>query len=168
MAVNTGIRGNVSEDVKKKCRQVLTYFIGPSTSYGHTIGRNLRLTEINVLGGEEGETVCEMEVSEDMCNVYGTLHGGCAAYLIDPCSVSSLVSLGFVTGRDGSGVSQSMNVIWHRPVLKGTRLRIISKTIFTDGRLRSASCEMRDKESNALYISAVHTTQAVSKRPSKL
>ncbi|KAF9035396.1 hypothetical protein BDZ89DRAFT_922989, partial [Hymenopellis radicata] len=65
----------------------------------------------------------------------GTLHGGCAAYLIDPCSVSSLVSSGFVTGRDGSGVSQSMNLIWHRPVLKGTHLRIISKTIFTEGRL---------------------------------
>ena len=32
------------------------------------------------------------------------------------CSVSSLVLLGASLGLDGGGVSQSMNLIWHKPV----------------------------------------------------
>ncbi|KAL0581482.1 hypothetical protein V5O48_000525 [Marasmius crinis-equi] len=79
-------------------------------------------------------TVCEIDVTRNMCNVYGTLHGGCAAYMIDPCvhlpnaflsedmpqmgdrcSVSALVTLGIVAGIDGTGVSQSMVLQWHRP-----------------------------------------------------
>lgn len=66
-----------------------------------------------------------------MCNVFGTLHGACAAYIIDPyvfysskevradlgrCSVSALITLGRTVGVDGTGVSQSMNLIWHRSI----------------------------------------------------
>ena len=69
-----------------------------------------------------------------MCNVFGTLHGACAAYIIDPyvfysskvffevrvdrcrCSVSALITLGRTIGVDGTGVSQSMNLIWHRSI----------------------------------------------------
>ncbi|KAE9402015.1 hypothetical protein BT96DRAFT_817106, partial [Gymnopus androsaceus JB14] len=52
----------------------------------------------------------------DMCNVYGTLHGGCAAYIIDLCSSTSIVCYGLYTGTDGTGVSSSMNIQWHRPI----------------------------------------------------
>ena len=65
----------------------------------------------------------------------GTLHGACAAYIVDQyvlysiyelfffrspyacsCSVSSLVLLGASLGIDGGGVSQSMNLIWHNSI----------------------------------------------------
>jgi hypothetical protein len=70
--------------------------------------------------------VCDV----DMCNIYGTLHGGCAAYMIDSyvllpsvdflievalrCSSSSLVALGVVKGADYGGMSQALNIIWHK------------------------------------------------------
>lgn len=32
------------------------------------------------------------------------------------CSVSSLVTLGIATGIDSTGLSQSMNLVWHQPI----------------------------------------------------
>jgi len=57
--------------------------------------------------------------------VFGTLHGACAAYIIDPCAVSALITLGRTIGEDGTGVSQSMNLIWHRSIRLGSKLRVI-------------------------------------------
>lgn len=103
------IAGNVTDEMKVLSAKTLAEFIGTkATSYGAEIGKNLRLAEINVWDREdstkEAQTVCEIEVTSgwswilhacaiggtskmlatDMCNIFGTLHGGCAAYLIDP------------------------------------------------------------------------------------
>jgi acyl-coenzyme A thioesterase 13 len=72
-----------------------------------------------------------------MCNAYGTLHGGCAAYLVDTyvqigrlidsesenrrylpirCSFSALAILGLLLGIDGTGFTQSMDIIWLCPI----------------------------------------------------
>lgn len=120
--------------------------------------------EVNVYGKGEGhssgapsgETVFEIKVERDMCNIYETLHGACAAYMIDPCSVSSLVALGLATGIDGTGVSQSMHLIWHQPAPLGTTLRIVSRSVFLNGRIRSARCEIWNGDQ--LCVSAVHST----------
>ncbi|KAK0190366.1 hypothetical protein F5146DRAFT_1043953, partial [Armillaria mellea] len=153
----SSIEGNIPLAQKQRCAEIFAHFIGqPATSFGAAIGRDLRLAMVNV---------CEIEVTRDMCNVYGTLHGGCAAYLIDPCSVSALVALGVATGTDGTGVSQSMNLIWHRPAKQGTQLRIVSNTITMDGRLRSSRSEIQDRLTGAVYVSAVHTTMALNSKP---
>ncbi|SJL02613.1 uncharacterized protein ARMOST_05944 [Armillaria ostoyae] len=168
----SSIEGNVPLAQKQRCAEIFAHFIGqPATSFGAAIGRNLRLAVVNVYGltdstgRKEAETVCEIEVTRDMCNVYGTLHGGCAAYLIDPCSVSALVALGVATGTDGTGVSQSMNLIWHRPAVQGRQLRIVSNTISMDGRLRSSRSEIQDSHSGVVYVSAVHTTMPLNTKP---
>ncbi|KAF8645322.1 hypothetical protein AX16_007909 [Volvariella volvacea WC 439] len=83
---------------------------------------DLRLRKSGLVAAESGgdaaygQTVFEILVERDMCNVFGTLHGGCAAYIVDPCSVSSLIALGSRLGIDATGVSQSMNLQWHNPV----------------------------------------------------
>ncbi|KAK0443912.1 uncharacterized protein EV420DRAFT_1575349 [Desarmillaria tabescens] len=168
----SSIEGNITPAQKKRCAEIFAHFIGqPETSFGAAIGCNLRLAVVNVYGltdstgRKEAETVCEIEVTRDMCNVYGTLHGGCAAYLIDPCSVSALVALGVATGTDGTGVSQSMNLIWYRPAVQGTQLRIVSNTISMNGRLRSSRTEIQDRHSGVVYVSAVHTTTALNSKP---
>ncbi|KAG5731349.1 hypothetical protein E4T56_gene14535, partial [Termitomyces sp. T112] len=111
------------------------------------VGQRLKLVEVNVWQRDSqaatGQTIFEIDVTKDMCNIFGTLHGGCAAYMIDPCSVSSLVVLGNAIGIDGTGVSQSMNLIWHQPARIGASLKIISTSIFIHGRVRSARCEVR-------------------------
>ena len=105
------IKGNLTLEQKKLCANILEYFVVAGNAYGSEIGKRIQLVEINVSKedgrGVQGRTVCEVEVAQgetrielrrlmfaqmvkDMCNIYGTLHGGCAAYLIDacvPCSV---------------------------------------------------------------------------------
>jgi hypothetical protein len=85
----------------------------------------------------------------------------CQRHSLSSCSVSSLVVLGLVTGVDGIGVSQSMNLIWHQPArlcvyrlsliyglplnkltYRGDKLRIVATSIFIHGRVRSARCEV--------------------------
>jgi len=90
----------------------------------------------------KGRTVCEVQVEKDMCNIYGTLHGGCAAYLIDACSSSALIGLGVALGFDASGMSQAMNLIWHAPASVGTKLKIVSSTISIGGRIMTVQSEV--------------------------
>ncbi|KAF8076894.1 hypothetical protein FPV67DRAFT_1473057 [Lyophyllum atratum] len=141
------IRGNVSDDEKRLALKILAHFVSTrEKSYGADVGQRLKMVEVNVWGrdspGAYGETVFEVEVEKDMCNIFGTLHGACAAYMIDPCSVSSLIVLGNATGVDGTGVSQSMNLMWHQPAHLGMKLRIVSTSVFIHGRVRSARCEV--------------------------
>ena len=91
-------------------------------------------------------------------------HYACRGQLDDPfgferCSVSSLVALGVISGVDGVGVSQSMNLIWHRPIhqyvqsckllivifnawVRGRKLRILSTSVTLNGRIKTARCEV--------------------------
>ncbi|KAF8227611.1 hypothetical protein L208DRAFT_1405097 [Tricholoma matsutake] len=157
------IKGNVTDEQKQLEVNVLFYFTSSrQKSYGADIGRRLKIVEMNVWDkGKDGpaaygETIFEIEIQEDMCNVFGTLHGACAAYMVDPCSVSSLVLLGLATGVDGIGVSQSMNLIWHQPVCLGDKLRIVATSMFIHGHVRSARCEFW--KGDQLCLSAVHST----------
>ncbi|KAJ7589106.1 hypothetical protein C8J56DRAFT_739915, partial [Mycena floridula] len=165
------ISGNLPDEEKQLAVNVFKYFVcscsNDVNSYGVGIGRRLKVVEMNVLGSGrpsgrpetvQGQTVCEILVESDMCNIFGTLHGACAAYLVDPCSVSSLVVLGVAVGINGTGVSQSMNLIWHQPATRGTKLRIVATSVFIDGRIRTSRCEIWNETQDQLFVSAVHST----------
>lgn len=157
------IAGNLSLDQKQLCANVLSYFIIEGNAFGCEIGKRMRLVETNVLKSPEkggplrGRTVCEIQVEKDMCNIYGVLHGGCAAYMIDSCSSSSLVALGVVKGLDYSGMSQALNIIWHGPAPEGTKLKIVSTSVVVGGRVMTARCEIWDKDQGRVLVSAVHS-----------
>lgn len=164
------IKGNVSDEEKRLGANIFAYFVNArEESYGAEVGQRLRLVEMNIWGKDargaaaQGQTVFEIDVEAgecqsvsavalmssadgqhaDMCNVYGTLHGACAAYIVDPCSVSSLVVLGAAIGADGTGISQSLNLIWHQPAKMGAKLRVLSHSVYIHGRIRTARCEVR-------------------------
>ncbi|KAJ7445893.1 HotDog domain-containing protein [Mycena latifolia] len=161
------IRGNIPDAEKLVNAAIFAHFAGGSprarvqSPFASEIGRTLRIVELNVwddakTGGAESEVVVEVEVTESMCNVYGTMHGGCAATLLDSTTVAAIVLLGLAKGFDGTGVSQSMNVHWHHPAPLGTTLLITTRSVFADGRARLARCEMRDKASGRLVVSGTH------------
>ncbi|KIJ94376.1 hypothetical protein K443DRAFT_683795 [Laccaria amethystina LaAM-08-1] len=155
------ITGNLSDDAKRRSVSAFTYFVSTvDKSYGASVGQRLKPLEMNVWkegsAAAYGETVFEITVDKDMCNVFGTLHGACAAYIIDPCSVSALITLGRTIGVDGTGVSQSMNLIWHRSIRLGSKLRVVSTSMSLRGRVRSSRCELW--EGDNLCVSAVHST----------
>ncbi|KAF5368184.1 hypothetical protein D9757_011301 [Collybiopsis confluens] len=179
------MRGNLSTEMKDQNERFFRHFVGtPQTSFGADIGKHLNLVQCDVFlpGGEaslegkseeekkkikanaESQTVLEIEVNKDMCNIYGTLHGGCAAYLVDLCSSTAIVCYGLYNGTDGTGVSTSMNLQWHRPITAGKKLKIVSTTVFVEGIIRSARSELRDLTTNKLYVSAVHSTLAAGSR----
>ncbi|KAJ4478426.1 hypothetical protein J3R30DRAFT_2898811 [Lentinula aciculospora] len=180
------IQGNLPLPMKEENERFFRHFVGtPQTSFGAEIGKDIKLTSANVflpdeLEGKseaevakakksaETETVCEIDVTKDMCNIYGTLHGGCAAYIIDLCSSTSIVCYGLYTGADGTGVSSSMNIHWHRPITLGKKLKIVSNTVFVDGLIRNARSELRDRQTDRLYVSAVHSTMAGGSRTAAL
>ncbi|EIW59642.1 uncharacterized protein TRAVEDRAFT_46944 [Trametes versicolor FP-101664 SS1] len=61
----------------------------------------------------EAVTVCEIVVEEDMLNVHGALSGACATLLIDIGLFSPLFALGIAADIDATGLSTSMNIVWH-------------------------------------------------------
>jgi len=177
------MKGNLPMALKFENERFFRHFVGtPQTSFGAEIGKRIRIVQAdvflpeiglegkteeeseNVRRGAESQTMCEIEVTRDMCNVFGTLHGGCAAFLIDLCSSTSIVCYGLYTGTDGTGVSSSMNIQWHRPIIVGKTLKIVSKTVFVEGLIRSARSEIRDLHTNLLYVSAIHSTIAAGSR----
>ncbi|THU91052.1 hypothetical protein K435DRAFT_841188 [Dendrothele bispora CBS 962.96] len=148
------------QDSLASSHQLLDDTGGSLQGQGEATVKSPRADQIDL----EARTVCEITVTKKMCNIHGTLHGGCAMYLMDPCSVSALVALGVVTGVDGTGVSQSMFTQWHRPVTEGTQLNIISTTVATNGYIRSSRCEIRDQKTNMLYVSSVHSIVNVTSK----
>ncbi|KAK7453558.1 hypothetical protein VKT23_001443 [Stygiomarasmius scandens] len=157
------IRGNVSDQSKRLAVNIFSHFIGAKEqSFGAEVGQRLRLVEMNVWvrngKASQAQTVFEITVAKDMCNIFGTLHGACATYIVDPCSVSALVVLGAAMGVDGTGVSQSMNLIWHQPAKMGTKLRVVSTSVYIEGRIRTSRCELWGLDDDKLYVSAVHST----------
>ncbi|KAJ7022312.1 HotDog domain-containing protein [Mycena alexandri] len=161
------IRGNISDAEKQINANVLAYFttgsgISPFPPFGNEISGRLRMVELNLwdamsTGSSESEVVLEIQVTENMCNVYGTMHGGCAAFILDPCTVSAMVLLGLAKGFDGTGVSQAINVHWHHPALLGSTLTVTTRSVFADGRARLARCEIREKLTGKLIVSGTHT-----------
>ncbi|KAJ3783625.1 hypothetical protein GGU10DRAFT_360353 [Lentinula aff. detonsa] len=168
----SSIRGNISDQAKRRVMDMLAYYTGAKEeSFGVEIARRLQMRSMNVWAASPGnmtarmsrrateaQTVFDITVTKDMCNPYGTLHGACACYIVDPCSMSAIVVLGAALGVDATGVSQSMNLIWHRPAKIGTKLRAVSTSIFIEGRIRTARVEIMDAETDRLYVSAIHST----------
>jgi len=82
------IKGNVTDEQKQLAGNLFSYFVSTrEKSYGADIGQRLKIVEMNIWGKGEaayGETIFEIDIQKDMCNVFGTLHGACAAYMVDP------------------------------------------------------------------------------------
>ncbi|KAJ3988213.1 hypothetical protein F5890DRAFT_554502 [Lentinula detonsa] len=92
--------------------------------------------------GQSITIICEIDVLPDMANNHHTLHGGCAAFLIDMCSSLSVVALTLIMKVKSSGltdvdnfppkldlISQSLNVVYHSPSQIGDKLRIVCTTM---------------------------------------
>lgn len=59
-----------------------------------------------VLSAEEGRVKVEIDVSEELINPFGFLHGGCTATLVDMVTTAALAA----TPRGLRGVSVDLNI----------------------------------------------------------
>jgi uncharacterized protein (TIGR00369 family) len=70
-----------------------------------------------------------LQITQEMCNITGNLHGGCAATLIDDLTTVLL----FAISQDGlyrlGGVSRNLSTTYFRPVAMGTKVRIVCEVV---------------------------------------
>jgi len=97
-----------------------------------------------------------------MLNPGGSLHGACAAYLIDICT-----TLVFLAAARSPGVSASMDVIYHAPAAPGARLRIVNTALAVGARIMSARTEIWDDTTKRLCVTGIHVKMEPSTPKSK-
>nr|GAT42742.1 predicted protein [Mycena chlorophos] len=155
------IGGSAPEYVKQLvCNTFYSYGVGEPDVFGYAVGRATRFVEMSVepapdrAGKMEATTVAEVTVTKHMLNGAGMLHGATLTYLVDNCASTPLVVLGLMTGTNGVGVTQGMNVLFHAPAPLGTILRVTSTSISMGGRVMAARCEITDKVSGRVVASA--------------
>lgn len=170
----SSVRGNVSDEQKQLNLNTLHYFT--HGGFGNEGVRGLRLVEANVhpvrIGGDggrvQGETVCEIEVSEAMLNRFGTVAGACVVHLLDITTFSALYAHGFKLGADFTGVSCAMDIQWHSPARRGMTLSIVSTSMNVEGRLCASRGEVYDKKTGRLLASVVHSIAPLKRMSTKL
>jgi hypothetical protein len=84
----TNVQGNASDDAKRFTWSLFKLFLGGPEWFGGAAGAHLELVEANIWEETASEpakaqTVFEVEVTKDMCNIFGVLHGACAAFFVD-------------------------------------------------------------------------------------
>ncbi|KAH9016058.1 HotDog domain-containing protein, partial [Lactarius hengduanensis] len=113
----------------------------------------------------EVRVVCEITVEEDMLNPGKSLHGGCAAFLIDSCS-----TLVFIAAGRSAGVSATMDVIYHAPATLGSKLRIVSTAMANRNHSFVSAFQIWDDTKKRLCVTGIHVKMKPSppKREPKL
>ncbi|KAI0306872.1 HotDog domain-containing protein [Multifurca ochricompacta] len=151
------IKGNLSPQLKFLLEEGLYRVMSTPTLFGASIGKRIVITEASIVpkaeeaSKTEARVVCELIVREDMLNPGGSLHGGCAAFLVDICSTLVLLA----SGRS-PGVSASMDVVYHAPAAPGAKLRIVNTAMAVGARIMSARTEIWDDTTKRLCVTGIH------------
>ncbi|KAJ7050097.1 hypothetical protein C8F01DRAFT_1179881, partial [Mycena amicta] len=157
------IRGNTTLSEKELIAGIFSFFIKGGimeNAFGKSIGERVKMVEMNLeedAAGQGARTngTWEVEVTQDMCNAFGTMHGACAAFLLDHATLGTLVFLGRARGFDGVGMTTTMNLNWHTPAQVGDVISIYAESVFVDkgGRgTRVARCQILEKSSGRLIV----------------
>ncbi len=86
----------------------------------------------------EGSVTCQFQVTEEMLNLNGTLHGGIASAMMDDLMGLTIFSL----GETNFFASVSLDVRFFRPVELGEKILAKSKVIRRGRRLINIECEL--------------------------
>ncbi|EJF59679.1 hypothetical protein BD309DRAFT_965599 [Dichomitus squalens] len=153
------VAGNAPEDAKQLTLNTLgSYGVGDIDCFAYAVGRRIRITEMNVeRKGDKTEVVVisEVQVTKEMLNGAGLVHGGCLCYLIDNCASFPLVALGVLQNANGVGVTQAINIFFHAPASLQTCMKITSTSVTLSGRIMTSRCEIVDKASGRMIASAL-------------
>ncbi|KAJ7049024.1 hypothetical protein C8F01DRAFT_1037203, partial [Mycena amicta] len=128
------VQGNLPAAEKQFIASVFKFFItggAMPSAFARSVGQRSRPLEMNVWENpDRAEVVLQVEVTDDMCNAFGTMHGACGAFFIDHSTLGSFVLLGRAKGFDGIGMTTTMNLHWHTPATVGEVLTVHASTLF--------------------------------------
>jgi len=151
------IKGNVSPERKQQLETIMYQIMARSDVFGTSVGKRIVITEASIVpkaeeaSRTEARVVCEVTVEEDMLNPGKSLHGGCAAFLIDSCS-----TLVFVAAGRSAGVTASLDCVYHAPAALGSKLRIVNTGMAVGARIMSARTEIWDDTKKRLCVTGIH------------
>jgi len=165
------IAGNASDNTKRfiGSQGILVREDINSPIFGESIQKRMAVVEISLNKKVEEErklearVVVELDVTQDMLNGGGNIHGGCSAFIVDLCSSFALIALNLESSGDPSlSVSQSLNIIYHSPAQLGDKLRIVNTTLTIGARAHSARTEIWNVTHHRLVVSGTHIKMAPS------
>ncbi|KAI9065053.1 hypothetical protein FKP32DRAFT_1602605 [Trametes sanguinea] len=148
----------------------------------------LQLTEVALRPREADGTmrarvVCEIDLTLEMRNAMGMLHGGCAVFLIHVyvpqgcmficlmlvvdtlycCTSVALQALGIPMSNHNDLASSSIDTVFHAPAAAGAKLRLVNDTVwFSPRRTGTANTEIWDVANRRLIAIGVHNGLQIS------
>ncbi|KAH7096648.1 hypothetical protein BKA62DRAFT_491935 [Auriculariales sp. MPI-PUGE-AT-0066] len=166
LAIAAGISGSATLEQKEVLARSILFFGRPGGDFAADVASRIRPVRYDVFQDATNKTrtemECELVVGDDMLNYHRTLHGGCTAYLIDVCTMHSLIPI--VQGH----LTLSMDFVCHAPAPHGVTLKIVSKTITLGKRVFSLRCKIYDKNTGRLCVSGNHLKVPLGTTESRL
>ena len=110
-----------------------------------------------------GAFECELEVTSELTNRFGTLHGGCVATLVDVLTTVALLTM---TTR--GGVSTDLSCSYCAPARLGERVTVTCEVVKMGKTLAWMECRVRRKGDGETVATGRHTKFLPVGRASKL
>ncbi|KAB8073795.1 HotDog domain-containing protein [Aspergillus leporis] len=96
------------------------------------------------------------KVIPKICNAMGTLHGGCAATLIDNLSTTILLGVSKPGQFSMGGVSRNLRVTYLRPVPRDLEVRLVCEVIHMGKRLALLRAEISRADTGDVCVVGEH------------
>ncbi|GJE87511.1 PaaI family thioesterase [Phanerochaete sordida] len=131
--------------------------------FARAVCARLEVTHAELFGNpevprkQEGRIVFETDVTRDMCNYLGAMHGGCTSFLIDICTSIVLNLIAANSSPElAKHVSLALNITFHAPAVLGARLRIINTSVAFGTRVMTVRSEVFDVTNGRIVATGVH------------
>ncbi|CAL52417.1 Phenylacetic acid degradation-related domain [Ostreococcus tauri] len=99
-----------------------------------------------------GKFQCELTVTAELTNRFGTLHGGCVATIVDVLTTVALLTL-----TDRGGVSTDLSCSYVAPAVLGERVRVECEVIRAGRTLAWMECAIKRISDNSVLATGKHT-----------
>ncbi|KAK7045020.1 hypothetical protein R3P38DRAFT_2882143 [Favolaschia claudopus] len=157
----TSIQGNAPYKVKESAVKWLNIFHAPPRCFAGPLTRRTTVTEVSldpnplVENGRVLTMVCETDVAEEMLDGRRKASNAFIITIMDECVSSAVTTLDFAEGGAGiSGVSLTLDTVFHGSAERGARLRFVNKTLSAANGAQSCSCQVWDLTNQQLVATA--------------
>lgn len=107
----------------------------------------------HLISAANGRCVFELKIDVEHTNMFGTLHGGLSATLIDGVTTYALLT----TKKALPGVSVNLNCSYLKAAKIGSIVIVDGKVLRVGKTLAFTSAEIRLKDTDELLVSGTHT-----------
>ncbi|XP_073993889.1 acyl-coenzyme A thioesterase 13-like [Rhodnius prolixus] len=112
------------------------------------------LEKVKLISAGQGQCTAEMTVSEEHCNISGTLHGGLTCTLVDVLSGVALVT---DKNYPSKGVSVDLHVTFLSAAPVGEQIVIESRTNKVGRTLAFLEVNIKNKKTDKIVAKGSHT-----------